>query len=104
MKVFDPASERRLLDRNVRLYLGFDFEEFRSQGALASRGSGLLIMGVYCLLVAYDDPADQLLKLAFDWVSIGKALRSNESRAARERPPLRGVQELALESVREPRV
>jgi hypothetical protein len=72
MKVFDPAEEREVLDGDVgyRTVLGFDFEESRSVGGLASSASAYLIKAVYCLLVGYDDPAEQLLKRAFDWVTI----------------------------------
>src|SRR6478672_3879244 len=72
MKVFDPDSKREQLDGDVgyRFALGSDFDEYRSEGALASAASFHLIDAVYCLLVGYDDPADQLLKHAFDWVSI----------------------------------
>ena len=72
MKVFDPAEEREQLDGDVgyRFALSYDFEEFRSDGALASSANGYLIKAVYCLLVDYDDPAGLLLKRAFDWVTI----------------------------------
>jgi len=71
MKIFDPAEERRQLDGDVgyRVVLDFDFEESRSVGGLASSASAYLIDAIYALLVGYDDPAQQLLKRAFDWVT-----------------------------------
>ena len=73
MKVFDPAEEREELDGDVgyRFALDADFEEYRSEGALAAAASFRLIDAVYCLLVGYDNPAKQLLKRAFEWVTIG---------------------------------
>src|SRR5262249_17915093 len=78
MKVFDPASERKKLAgvEGYAIPLGFDFEEFRSEGALASGATGYLNDAVYCLLVGHDDPARQLLKRAFDWVTT--AIREQE--------------------------
>src|SRR5215469_14931404 len=73
MKIFDPAEERKQLDSDdvgYRCDLSDDFDEFRSEGALASGASFDLIQAVYCLLVGYDNPAEQLLKIAFDWVTI----------------------------------
>lgn len=72
MKIFDPAAKRKQLDGDVgyRFALSDDFEEFRSKGALASGASAHLVDAVYCLLVGYDDPARQLMKRAFDWVTI----------------------------------
>jgi hypothetical protein len=72
MKIFDPAEERRQLDGDVgyRVVLDFDFEESRNLGGLASSASAYLIDAIYALLVGYDDPAQQLLERAFDWVTI----------------------------------
>jgi len=79
MKIFDPAEERRQLDGDVgyRVVLDFDFEESRSVGGLASSASAYLIDAIYALLVGYDDPAQQLLKRAFDWVTI--AIKEGET-------------------------
>src|SRR5215472_17374067 len=71
MKVFDPAEEREELDGDVgyRVALDAEFYEYKSEGALGGSASFRLIDAVYCLLVGYDDPARQLLKRAFDWVT-----------------------------------
>jgi len=73
MKIFDPAEERQQLDGDVgyRFDLSDDFNEVRTEGALTSVASTYVIDAIYCLLVGYDDPADQLLKRAYDWVTIG---------------------------------
>jgi hypothetical protein len=72
VKVFDPVSKREQLEGDVgyRTVLDFDFEESRSVSGLASSAGAYLIDAIYCLLVGYDDPARQLLKRAFDWVTI----------------------------------
>jgi len=72
MKVFDPAEKRRQLDGHVGYLfdLSDDFDEVRSEGALASCASADIIDAVYCILVGYDDPAQQLLQRAFDWVTL----------------------------------
>src|SRR5262252_9741657 len=73
MKIFDPAEERKELDGDVgyRFDLSEDFDEVRTEGALASVASTYVIDAIYCLLVGYDDPAQQLLERAYDWVTIG---------------------------------
>jgi|SRR5215471_1215792 len=79
MKIFDPAEERRQLDGDVgyRVVLDFDFEESRSVGGLASSASAYLVDAIYALLVGYDDPGHQLLKRAFEWVTI--AIKEGET-------------------------
>src|SRR5215471_17242288 len=72
MKVFDAGEKREQLDGDVgyRFALSSDFEEFRNEGALASGAGFDLIDAVYCLLVGYNDPAEQLLRRAFEWATI----------------------------------
>ena|SRR5215510_12865341 len=72
MKLFDPAEEREELDGDVgyRFALDAHFDDYRNEGALAAAASFRLIDAVYCVLVGYDDPAQQLLERAFEWVTI----------------------------------
>jgi hypothetical protein len=79
MKSFDPFEERKQLDGDVgyRFDLSDDFDEVRGESALARCASAYLIDALYCILVGYDDPAQQLLKRAFDWVTL--AIKEGET-------------------------
>lgn len=72
MKKFDPAHERELLSGSTghQFFLGFDFDETKRVGGLASSADAYLNMAVRCLLVSYDEPATQLLKRARDWLTV----------------------------------
>ena len=71
MKTFNPAQSRETLDGDVgyRWTLSRNFEEAKNMRGLASSASAFLNMAVKCLLVGYDHPASQLVKLAFDWLT-----------------------------------
>jgi hypothetical protein len=93
-KMFDPAHERRLLDGDVgyRLNLGSDFGKSKSVGGLASSAHANLNTAVQCLLVGYDDVAEQLLKRACDWLTVAineqekpHAYAANGTEAQRQR-------------------
>jgi len=78
MKAFDPAHERRLLDRHMEARFGSwaDFERVQAVGGLASSAGYAIEDAVMCLLVGYDDPAVRSLQRAFEWLTV--AIRDDE--------------------------
>jgi len=72
MKSFDPANARGILDGDVgyRWTLNRDFVDAKTVGGLSGSAHAFLNMAVECFLVGYDDPATQLLKRAFDWLTM----------------------------------
>src|ERR1700677_4128185 len=71
MKSFDPANARGILDGDVgyRWTLNRDFVDAKKVGGLSGSAQACLNMAIECFLVGYDDPAMQLLKRAFDWLT-----------------------------------
>jgi hypothetical protein len=78
MKIFDSYHARQVLDGEVgyRWSLTRSFEKSKSLGGLASSANAYLNMAVKCLLVGYDEPAEALVRRAFDWMTI--AIRDQE--------------------------
>ena len=72
MDVFDPVELRERLDggSGYRWCLAFDYDEARTNGALASNASDDITVAIQCLLVAYDEPARQLLEKARKWLAV----------------------------------
>lgn len=78
MAMFNPADQRRRLDSDTgyRWALSLGFEETRSVGGLASSADADLNMAIRCVLVGYDEAAQELMNRAHHWLSV--AIQENE--------------------------
>lgn len=71
MQVFDLAEERRLLDdphTGYRWELAQDYDEAAANSVAGNWASADLRRAIYCILVGYDTPGEELLARARHWL------------------------------------